>query len=152
MDARQKTKVAVALVVAQMTVAEMKEVVKNKDVIHQCEKIEKWVNRCADKIRAKRMSAGANRDALKYSEAIKNIVLEETGAYVNEKSMTAQILAADALVTDVCNAYQLKGDGGCWFNAKKTINTLAECFRNMFPEYEEVGTSIYLKAESALEI
>ena len=166
-EAIQHTRCVLALSMITVAISFLKPemLAQLGDLGRQVEKVNRWIDRCADDTQKRRLSAGAKRDldarfhilaghvgdiqaaagdATRWTQWATGMwagltFLENHSVYLS--STPASMVKVDARNT--CPAYFR---GLHWHNLLKTLTTLCNALENVDPKIAEIGTRVYERA------
>lgn len=111
------------------------------------DKIQRWVDACAQHTRKKTLSAGARRDIDRSFEILgRYMTTEDMDNETRFHRWAALIWTTLTFVEDACNTCPAYAHTPQWRYLRQTVNTLAEKLRALEPGIDEDGTAIYEEA------
>lgn len=119
------------------------------DLGKQVEKVNRWIDRCADDTQKRRLSAGAKRDLDARFHILAGHVGDIQAATADASRWTqwaAGMWAGLTFLEDCRNTCPAYFRGLHWHNLLKTLTTLCNALENVDPQIAEIGTRVYERA------
>lgn len=119
------------------------------DLGRQVEKVNRWIDRCADDTQKRRLSAGARRDLDARFHIIAGHVGDvqaEAGDATRWTQWGAGMWAGLTFLEDARNTCPAYFRGLHWHNLLKTLTTLCNALEKVDPQIAEIGTRVYERA------
>ena len=119
------------------------------DLGRQVEKVDRWINRCADDTQKRRLSAGAKRDLDARFHILAGHVGDVQAAAGDASRWTqwgAGMWAGLTFLEDARNTCPVYFRGLHWHNLLKTLTTLCNALEKVDPQIAEIGTRVYERA------
>jgi len=115
------------------------------DLGKQVEKVNRWIDRCADDTQKRRLSAGAKRDLDTRFHILAGHVGDIQAAAADASRWT-QWGAGLTFLEDARNPCPAYFRGLHWHNLLKTLTTLCNALEKVDPQIAEIGTRVYERA------
>ena len=119
------------------------------DLGKQVEKVNRWIDRCADDTQKRRLSAGAKRDLDARFHILAGHVGDVQAAAGDASRWTqwaAGMWAGLTFLEDARNTCPAYFRGLHWHNLLKTLTTLCAALEKVDPQIAEIGTRVYEQA------
>lgn len=119
------------------------------DLGRQVEKVNRWIDRCADDTQKRRLSAGAKRDLDARFHILAGHVGDVQAAAGDASRWTqwgAGMWAGLTFLEDCRNTCPAYFRGLHWHNLLKTLTTLCNALEKVDPRIAEIGTRVYERA------
>ena len=119
------------------------------DLGKQVEKVNRWIDRCADDTQKRRLSAGAKRDLDARFHILAGHVGDVQAAAGDASRWTqwgAGMWAGLTFLEDCRNTCPAYFRGLHWHNLLKTLTTLCNALEKVDPRIAEIGTRVYERA------
>lgn len=119
------------------------------DLGRQVEKVDRWIERCADDTQKRRLSAGARRDLDARFHILAGHVGDVQAAAGDATRWTqwgAGMWAGLTFLEDARNTCPVYFRGLHWHNLLKTLTTLCNALEKVDPKIAEIGTLVYERA------
>ena len=119
------------------------------DLGKQVEKVNRWIDRCADDTQKRRLSAGAKRDLDTRFHILAGHVGDVQAAAADASRWTqwaAGMWAGLTFLEDARNTCPIYFRGLHWHNLLKTLTTLCNALEKVDPQIAEIGTRVYERA------
>ena len=119
------------------------------DLGKQVEKVNRWIDRCADDTQKRRLSAGAKRDLDARFHILAGHVGDVQAAAGDASRWTqwaAGMWAGLTFLEDARNTCPAYFRGLHWHNLLKTLTTLCNALEKVDPRIAEIGTRVYERA------
>ena len=150
-EAIQHTRCVLALSMITMALSLLKPemLAQLGDLGRQVEKVDRWIDRCADDAQKRRLSAGAKRDLDRRFHILAEHVdsaLAETDDAKKWSLWASGVWAGLTFLEDARNTCPAYFRGLHWHNLLKTLTTLCNALEKVDPRIAEIGTQVYERA------
>ena len=150
-EAIQHTRCVLALSMITVAISFLKPemLAQLGDLGRQVEKVDRWIDRCADDTQKRKLSAGAKRDLDARFHILAGHVGNVQTAAGDATRWTqwgAGMWAGLTFLEDCRNTCPAYFRGLHWHNLLKTLTTLCNALENVDPQIAEIGTRVYERA------
>lgn len=150
-EAIQHTRCVLALSMITVTISFLKPetLALLGDLGKQVEKVNRWIDRCADDTQKRRLSAGAKRDLDRRFHILAEHVdsaFAETDDAKKWSLWASGVWAGLTFLEDARNTCPVYFRGLHWHNLLKTLTTLCNALEKVDPRIAEIGTRVYERA------
>ena len=147
-EAIQHTRCVLALSMITVAISLLKPemLAQLGDLGRQVEKVNRWIDRCADDTQKRRLSAGAKRDLDARFHILAGHVGDIQASAADASRWTqwaAGVWAGLTFLEDCRNTCPVYFRGLHWHNLLKTLITLCNALENVDPQIAEIGTRVY---------